>query len=74
MLLGPSSGAWQGGGLATSASFFSSVLHKGPGGMALWREVGVLRGEAVTPEMEGEAEMAQLCASAGQVLWSSRHP
>lgn len=21
-----------------------------------------------------EAEMAQLCASAGQVLWSSRHP
>ena len=63
MLLGPSSGAWQGGGLATSASFFSFVLHEGPGRMALWREVGVLGGEAVSPEMEGEAETAQLCVS-----------
>lgn len=63
MLLGPSSGAGQGGGLTTSASFSSSVLHKGPGRMALWREVVCWGGEAVTPEMEGEAEMAQLCVS-----------
>lgn len=31
--------------------------------MALWREVVCWGGEAVTPEMEGEAEMAQLCVS-----------
>ena len=63
MLLGPSSGAWQGGGLATSTSFFSSVLHEGPDRMALWKEVGVLGDEAVSLEMEGEAERAQLCVS-----------
>lgn len=31
--------------------------------MALWKEVGVLGDEAVSLEMEGEAERAQLCVS-----------